>query len=238
MTGIPAKVDTLILGATCFGCGGAAAALGAENSLIIERTTVAGRDFALTFHPGEHWSDCPLAPGAEELRSEAVARHALVGGRIQTAALSPLFSGWCLKRKLNILFACDVLELSANRATFQAVDGLHTVEFAKLIDAEPSYRNGKYLTALVSSPAGKTASAVRTADFELVPVIPANRAALVMKLEAETDWPEARKRLRESWLRRPRELAELKLLLSANEFSSGEYANAFSALSAGLESAR
>ena len=234
MTDIPAKVDTLILGATCFGCG-AAAALGAENSLVIERTTVAGRDFALTFHPGRNWLESRLAPDAEELRCEAIARNALVDGRIQTAALSPLFAGWCIKRKLNILFACDVLELSADRATFQAVDGIHTVKFAALVDAEPAYREGKYLTALVTAPAGKTAPAVRTADFELVPVLPENRAALVMKLESGTDWPEARKRLRESWFRRPEELAELKLLLSANEFSSAEYDNAFSALSAGLE---
>jgi len=79
---------------------------------------------------------------------------------------------------------------------------------------------------------------VRTADFELVPVLPENRAALVMKLEAGIRWPEARQRLRESWLRRPEELAKLKLLLSANEFSSGEYDNAFAALSAGLEIAQ
>ena len=237
MTEIPAAVNTLILGATCFGCG-AAAAVGAEDSLILERTTVAGRDFALTFFPGRNRTDRPLAPAAEELRREAVARRALVGGRIQTAALSPLFADWCLKRKLNILFACDLLALGSDHATFQAVDGLHTVEFAKLVDAEPSFRNGKYLTALVAAPAGTTAPAARTADFELVPVLPENRAALVMKLESATDWPEARQRLREGWSRRPEELSELKLLLSANEFSSGEYDNAFSALSAGLEIAR
>jgi len=236
MPGIPAQVDTLILGATCFGCGAAAA--GAENSLILERTTVAGRDFALTFAPGRNWLEATLAPEAEALRCEAVRRNALVGGRIQIAALSPLFADWCLKRKLHILFACDILELGNHRATFQAVDGLHTIEFAKLVDAEPSYRNGKYLTALVSAPAGETAPAVRAADFELVPALPENRAALVMKLDLETDWPEARQRLRESWLRRPEELGGLKLLLSANEFSSGEYDNAFSALSAGLEVAR
>ena len=199
---------------------------------------MAGRDFALTFFPGGHRTDRPLAPEAQELRREAVARKAIVDGRIQTAALSPLFADWCLRRKLNILFACDVLELSTDRATFQAADGIHTVEFHNLVDAEPSFRDGKSLTALVAAPAGETAPAVRTADFELVPVLPENRAALVMKLEAETDWSEARQRLREAWLRRPEELAELKLLLSANEFSSGEYANAFSALSAGLEIAR
>ena len=237
MDAIPAKVDTLILGATCFGCG-AAAALGTENSLVLERTTVAGRDFSLTFHPGRDWFESLLAPAAEELRRDAIARNALVGGRIQTAALSPLFADWCIRRKLNILFACDILELGSDHAVFQAVDGLHTVEFDKLVDAEPKYRNDKYLTALVSTPVGEAAPAVRTAEFELVPVLPENRAALVMKLEPETEWFEARRRLRESWLRRPDELAGLKLLLSANEFSSDEYANAFSALSAGLEVCR
>ena len=237
MDAIPAKVETLILGATCFGCG-AAAALGAENSLVLERTTVAGRDFALTFAPGRDRPEARLAPAAGELRREAVRRNALVGGRIQTAALSPLFADWCIRRKLNLLFACDLLELGSDHVVFQAVDGLHTVEFARLVDAEPSYRNGKYLTALVSAPVGEAAPAVRTAEFELVPVLPENRAALVMKLEPETEWFEARRRLRESWLRRPDELAGLKLLLSANEFSSDEYANAFSALSAGLEVCR
>ena len=135
MTEIPAAVNTLILGATCFGCG--AAAVDAEHSLILERTTVAGRDFALTFFPGGPGTDRPLAPEAQELRREAVARHALVGGRLQIAALSPLLADWCLKRKLNILFACDVLELAEDRATFLAADGLHTVKFAKLVDAEP-----------------------------------------------------------------------------------------------------
>ena len=234
MNTIPAKIDTLILGATCFGCG-AAAALGAGNSLVLERTTVAGRDHALTFFPGRDWLNSPLAPEAEELRREAVGRNALVGGRIQVSSLSPLFADWCIKRKLNIIFACDILELGNDQAVFQAVDGLHTVKFDKLVDAEPSFRNGKYLTALASSPAGEAAPAVRTAEFELVPVLPENRAALVMKLAVDTEWPEARRRLREAWSRRPEELAELKLLLSANEFSSGEYANAFSALSAGLE---
>lgn len=237
MQDIPAKVDTLILGATYFGCGAAAAA-GTGNALILERTVVTGRDFNLTFAPGSKWLDTPLPPEAEALRAELVARRALVGGRIHHAALAPVFAGWCRRRRLDILFSCDIMELEADRAVFRAVDGIHTVAFEKLIDAEPSFAGHKYLTALVSAAPEVEISAVKTPDFELVPLIPGYRAALVMELAPETKWPEARKLLREGWLRRPQELAGLKLLLSANEFFSGEYANPLAALAAGSEAVK
>ena len=237
MKDIPAKVDTLILGATYFGCGAAAAA-GTGNALILERTVVTGRDFNLTFAPGSRWQETPLPPEVRELRDELIARRALVDGKILHAALAPVFAKWCRKRRLDILFSCDIMELGADHAVFHAVDGIHTVAFETLIDAEPSFSKHKYLTALVSAAPEVEISAVKTPDFELVPLLPESRAALVMELAPETEWPEARKLLRERWLRRPQELAGLRLMLSANEFFSGEYANPLAALAAGSEAAK
>ena len=59
------SVDTLILGATFYGCGLASAI---KNSLVVESSISVGSDYAFAFMQGKNWLQPLTSPGAEEFR--------------------------------------------------------------------------------------------------------------------------------------------------------------------------
>ena len=76
-------VETLILGATFYGCGLAARI---RNSLLVESSIIPGSDDVLAFSPGSGWENTFAHPLAEELRRALLACHALNGGKLWTGA--------------------------------------------------------------------------------------------------------------------------------------------------------
>ena len=138
----------IILGASFYGCGLAAAHPGA---LLIEPAILVGSDFALSYFPGTVSDEAPLHPEAEAFREELAARGALHNERLHLAALSPLLSDWCLQRKLALLLNTEILEYDAHSVQIMNIHGKQTLEAEQIIDARPKYTNGrKYLGAVLS----------------------------------------------------------------------------------------
>ncbi len=231
----PDRVETVVLGATWYGCGLAFAA--GRNTLVLERSIVPGREFSLALEPGSLW-DAPLAsPEAASLREEAVRRNALVQGVMQNAALTPILAQWCLQNELPIRFTCDVLNVSPHAVEFQAVDGLHRVECSRVLSAEPSPRNGKkYLSILIREPNGTTLEpGAERPGFRLFSQCVPDRLLWQLELDAATPWEKARAIMLERWAQRPEALKKWSILFSASEFSFRNDDNPFSALDRGIQ---
>ena len=86
------STDTLILGATFYGCGLAAAV---KNSLLVDSSISVGSDYAFAFLQGKNWSQPSACAESEEFRQELLARYALENDRILPAALAPALAVWC-----------------------------------------------------------------------------------------------------------------------------------------------
>ena len=80
---------TLILGATFYGCGLAAAM---PEALLVESSISVGSDYAFALLQGEDWSEPLTTTGAEEFRQELIARHALENNQVIPAALAPVLA--------------------------------------------------------------------------------------------------------------------------------------------------
>jgi len=228
------RVETIVLGATWYGCGLAFSA--GENTLVLERSIVPGQEFSLALEPGNNW-DAPLAsPEAAALRAELIRRNALTQGIVQHAALTPILSQWCLQKGLSILFTCDVLKVSANAVEFQAVDGLHKVACDRVLFAEPVPLDGrKYLSVLLREPEGTALPpGADCPGFRLFPQVVPDRLLWQLELDAATPWEEARRIMLAKWAQRPEALRKWSILFSASEFSYRNDDNPFTALDRGI----
>ena len=221
----------IILGASFYGCGLAAAHPGA---LLIEPAILVGSDFALSYFPGTVSEGTPLHPEAEAFREELAVRGALHNGRLHLAALSPLLSDWCLQRKLVLLLNTEILEYDAHGVQIMNIHGKQTLEAEQIIDARPKYTNGrKYLGAVLSMAAPPVPEG-RFGDLELCYGALPGEAYVRISLPENCGWPEARRRLYSTWENRPEELASLKFGICGNRFGSDQFPNPLAALSAGL----
>ncbi len=222
------QFDTLIIGATFYGCGLAAAIPGAA---VIEPSIVAGGDFALTFNPGCDW-DCPLTtPGANEFRDELKQRRALLGGRSNVAAFSPVLTAWVLKRKLPVELSCEIIGISEREVKVINVEGVHSYRAERVIDARSVPGSAKYLTAVLFC---ETPVASHGA-FELTPGCRPDVVYLSYKLPAATGWADARREFAADWQKRPAELKQAKVMLIGSRFDYRNYPNPAVALETGLK---
>ena len=123
-------VETLILGATFYGCGLAARI---RDSLLVESSILPGSDDVLAFSPGSGWENPFVHPLAEELRQTLLARHALNDGKLWTGALAPVFAAWLEKHGVQPLFGLTPVEYSGDRIRFSDLCGSEVTVRAKRI---------------------------------------------------------------------------------------------------------
>ena len=109
--------DTLILGATFYGCGLAAAM---PEALLVESSISIGSDYAFALMQGDEWSQVPATAGANEFRQELISRHALVNDRVLPAALAPVLADWCRKRNIQPRLGWELIGRKGNIYTFVA----------------------------------------------------------------------------------------------------------------------
>ncbi len=218
----------IIIGATFFGCG---LALREKDTLILEPSILAGGDFTLNFDPGTDWDYQPCNPGAAEFLHELRERDVLRGGRIRQGALTPVFSHWCLKHKLDIALWHDVLEIGKNSVTVHNVEGKFTIESPCIVDARPQTGDFKYLTAAILLENPVTDGSY--GEFELTNSLNEREAYLMMRLPAACEWPEARQKFHQAWQGRDRESIKGSLMAIGPRFSYRNYSNPVAALDGG-----
>lgn len=221
------QVSTIVIGASCYGCGAAAAR---PDSLIFEPTVAVGPEFTLTGCPARNL-DAPLhTPGAQALREELERRKAIENGVLHNAALSPVLAQWCLDRGVKIRFNAPVIRLADHAVTVLEVGGLKEYSADEIIDARPLPGNAKFLYSFLAD--GETG---RFGAFEVLATASPERRLLRQALAPAAGYSEARQALLEFWEKRPAELKRAVLLWSSSRFSFDTVDNPVSALDRGLE---
>lgn len=225
------KVDTLILGATYYGCGLAKTIPGA---VIVDSAISPGSDYAYAFDGGRNW-DAPLKHAeAEEFRSELVERHALSPeGRTVIAGFTPVFAGWCIRHGVRPYFGLELAEKKGNTLKFIDFCGNYvTFEAKQLIDARSYPEKGRKFTAVVSSE-----SKIADGKYGFFEIVSSNADMMYyvsFDVESDTSYQSARQRFAALWASRPAELADARLILTAARFSDNVFDNPAAALDAGL----
>lgn len=221
------QVSTIVIGASCYGCGAAAAR---PDSLIFEPTVAVGPEFTLTGCPARNL-DAPLrTPGASALREELERRKAIENGFLHNAALSPVLAQWCLDRGVKIRFNAPVIRLADHAVTVLEVGGLREYSADEIIDARPLPGNAKFLYSFLAG--GEPG---RFGAFEVLAAASPEQRLLRQTLPPAAGYREARQALLEFWEKRPAELKSAVLLWSSSRFSFDTVDNPVSALDRGLE---
>ena len=224
------STETLILGATFYGCGLAAAIPG---SLLVESSISVGSDYAFALLQGEEWSKPLATSGAGEFRQELIARHALENDRVISAALAPVLASWCRKRNIQPKLGLELIGRKGNIYTFIDWCGKKiNISAAKVIDARGG-NDGKILTAAIRSE--KPLKEGVYGNFT-VKSTPAEKFYTLEMPCQNTDSPlDARKKFVNSWAQRPAELAGSQTVWTASRFAGKSFINAAAALDCGLQ---
>lgn len=226
------SVDTLILGATYYGCGLAKAIPGA---VIVENTVAPGSDYSYAFDGGVNW-DSPLKnAAAAEFRRELIERKALsADGKAVTGGFTPVFAGWCIRHGVRPYFGLELAEKRGNTLKFIDFCGNYvTFEAKKVIDARSYPASGRRFTACVSSE--NRISDGKYGFFDLKSSNADTMYYASLDVESDTSFQSARQRFAAFWETRPAELAGAQLVLTAARFSDDMFDNPAAALDAGLD---
>ena len=225
------KVNTLILGATFYGCG---LAKRLKNAVVVESSVAVGSDYAYTFEQGNCWNTPAQNPEAEEFRQELFRRNAVnASGHLLNGALVPVFADWCLKNDVCPYFGLELVEKQGNRLTFMDFCGTEVVfEAEKVIDARPRYTGTKNLTAAILSE--EALAEGKHGFFNITKTIAGNVYYLSFEVEADSTFQSARQRLKALWESRPETLKNAQMIWSAVRFSKNIFTNPVAALDAGL----
>lgn len=205
------RVSTLILGASCYGCGIAARR---RNSLILETTIQPGAEFTLTGCPAGNSAFEPAESEVRAFREELLRRRVLVDGMLHNAALAPVLAKWCLDHRLHILLQATVVRRRGTQLTILQADGLREYSADEIIDARPQIET-PYLCSFLSG-----ATEGEFGDFTIFRRPGADCFVMRQKLFPGCGYAEARKRLRSFWETRPEPLRRAALLWSATRFCS------------------
>ncbi len=221
---------TLILGATFYGCGLAAAM---PEALLVESSISVGSDYAFALLQGEDWSEPLTTTGAEEFRQELIARHALENNQVIPAALAPVLADWCRKRNVHPKLGLELIGCKGNIYTFADWCGKKVcIQAEKVIDAR-CQSNQKLLTAAIRS---ENPLAEGVYGIFTVKSTPAEKFyTLAMPCQSNDTMQSARKLFAEKWANRPAGLAEAQTVWTASRFSYKTFANAATALDRGLQ---
>lgn len=201
--------STLILGASCYGCG---IALRRPDSLIFEATIQPGAEFTLTGCPAGSSDFEPETAEARAFREELLRRRVIADGMLHNAALAPVLAKWCLDHRIAILFQAAVVRRSGSQLTVLQADGLREYSADEIIDARPTIET-PYLCSFLSD-----AVEGEFGDFTIFRTLNADLFVMRQRLFPGCGYAQARKLLRVFWESRPEPLRRAALLWSATRF--------------------
>ncbi len=221
----------LALGATMTALGLATAR--PEDILVLESSGCPAPEFAGAFYVGEG----AVAPGTQQgiaLENELKERDILADGRYHIPALIPVLYQHIKNAGLRCLFWTDTLSIEADgdadsgyEVDFFNASGRQRIKVHKILDTTSAGAAGtvsrrwteKRLWAMLHGCAGTDASASATAaGIDWKPGRFSNESYLGLRLDAATNWPDARQRLLDAWRKRPAALEETRIAAMATEF--------------------
>lgn len=225
------RYDVLIAGATLLGLGLASVTEG--RTVVIERTSGVGAEFAASYRQGTVDGSVTLSTQAAALRKEATDRNitSLEGGGIHWPALVPILHQVIQKNQLEVRFLTRILEVVVDPSgdylvTLVDASGLSTVKVGRIVDTTSFCDTAPEVAAVYQGKRRLNAVIYRSDELEQQPPQCegylaygghfASEWVTSIQLTAEDDWSSARNRLLEHWSRRPEALLPWQLVTIAD----------------------
>ncbi|AIQ58728.1 hypothetical protein [Paenibacillus borealis] len=225
---------TLICGATLSGIGAALAA--PESALVVERSAAVGQEFIESFNPGRN-GDAPSLSGfgysfAAELRQRNLTGPAIAP--VHLPGLHPVLCRRLLDARVHVLLLTEILQIRQHSSGFEVelynASGIRTVTAGRILDtttsrvSRPADRfqpDKRSLNAYIHTDiAGQGLPAASDPGVELVQGRFSAEHIIKWTLEADDDWPAARKGLLSYWHNRPSVLLPWTIAAIASVFDS------------------
>ncbi|MDF2922224.1 MAG: hypothetical protein K0R57_1138 [Paenibacillaceae bacterium] len=251
----------IVLGATFAGIGAAYA--NKADTLILERTALAGYEFANAYRIGEGWNDVILSETGKQLKLEMLQRNILSEqGEVHIPALAPLVYNRLKKDQFNILLMAELVGIT--RAESQYCVEVHTASGFKkfftntIIDTRTDALPGDFIkiksinALLYSEEEASICSPASQGAVELMKGKQRGEVIVRLPVEADDDWSSAREKLHTFWRNRPGEWKAWRIISVGASFDiradqgpvrvmdnwsllpSAAYRNPLEALEAGL----
>ena len=181
----------IVVGATVRGC---AAASVMPESLILESGVHLGGNWGLCYDRGRNWKNTlPESPMAEEFASNLFSRKAVLDDKVFNPALPIILADMALRHKWNVKLNLGFLEISQNRVVTRDVSGVTEFRAQRVIDARPSYRTEKRLTAVFHGTPG--IPRLSGDDYAISPGYWPDQYDLSMRIPVSASWSEAREKV-------------------------------------------
>jgi hypothetical protein len=223
--------------------GGTFAALGVmaekrEQTVLIERTGLLGKEFINSFYPGSEWMETKISEATKWLKDDYVKRKVLSNdGRVHLAGMAPSLYQHMKENEFLIKLLTEIIQVVPKESGFEIsifnASGKSTIYADVVIDT----------SARALSTFGKHAKIKRKAvnallyfegekatvdiDFlrqhapdctDIFPTVIQNLAVLSIPVDVGTDWPEARMKIHQAWSSRSLELSQWTISAVAFEF--------------------
>lgn len=207
----PAHVNTVVIGASAFGC--AYAASHSEDIIILEPSLVLCSEFASTFRCRPVDMSVSFTQQGQEMVHEMLQRNILDSeGNISIPPVTGLFAKQLLAAKVPVMLGCEMVKITLTdkyKIDYFNSDGFGSLTCNRLIDTSSlgtlhnsatKYRVTKTLRAALS--ANESASAIMGYSKEGIFAIKGRfdtEYALCLNLNIADDWIAARKKLSSIW---------------------------------------
>lgn len=226
----------LVCGATLGGLGAAVAALETKRDVVVvERTSLVGREFIEAFNPGKGWEEPATALG-RSLRDDWVSRGLTEKqGLIHLPALHAVLCLLIKQRGLKLRFLTEIVEVAERDGGCEVLlhdaAGPSRVRVDELLDTSSERLTTpgrlfaperKRLNAYLHHP--DISSADLPAPIDETMAVSRGRfpseAILKLTVDPGDDWPQARERLYRYWQARPAEWSSWTIAAVAGTFET------------------
>lgn len=230
------ECSLLICGATLAGLGAAAAALEAKRDVVVvERTSLVGREFIEAFNPGSG-SGKPATDFGQRVRSGWIERNLMEeNGPVHLPGLHPVLCLLIKQYGLKVRFLTEIVGVAERDGRYEVLlhdaSGSRPLRVEEILDTSTErltvpgrlvIPESKRLNAYLHHP--DLRNAVMPAPFDESMSVCGGRfpSEVILKVNVapEADWLQARQRLHQFWQARPAEWAPWTIAAVAGTFDS------------------
>lgn len=230
MNAVP-HYSMLVYGGTMLGIG-LALSVG-EDVLVVEPSTMVGREFMSSFRVGEARVGTLKTETARQLRDELIERNLWKEGKFHIAPVAPVLFRIIRSHRLNVLMMTKIVEVMKGddglfEITLFNASGLRKVTADNIVDTtctcqsipgHPVRMSYKSLNAMLhSKPEEYIQISPIDGEIELEQGLLPGEMILKYKLEADDDWLTARAKLHRYWNKTAQRYAPWTMVLIADTF--------------------
>jgi hypothetical protein len=229
----PDFVPTFIYGATFAGLAIASAA--PDVTYLAEPTALVGSEFIASFNPGDCWENSLISDEANALRDDLLRRNLLSeNGRVHLPPIAPVLFQLIREKNLNVKMMTKIIDVQPSSKGYEITlynsSGLQKIEAGSIIDttatraSNPAHQvdiEYRKINAMLHCADPQELPELDDESVELAQGLFSGEVILKLDVNVNDGWMEARQKLHEYWLHRPKVLSPWILAAVADSFEIG-----------------